>query len=173
MICLHSGTQELCSALLCEQNVKAHTCVRLSGPGVPQHPHSWALQPFIICCNGCKHLWLSPEQRGGAGPGAVLLHEHKCERRALLVQDLLLHLRLKNCPATGAAWGALREGGLHPWPLPRHRAQPGVPSPSVQTWAFKNALRAHLRKNNQSKQPTSLHSWSLITHVGHKIRRSR
>lgn len=32
---------------------------------------------------------------------------------------------------------------------------------------FKHMLGAYLRKQKQAKQPTSLHSWSLITHVAH------
>lgn len=49
--------------------------------------------------------------------------------------------------------------------------EPGTePSPasspsSGQNQAFKSNLRSYLRKQNQTKQPTSLHSWSLITDV--------
>lgn len=72
---------------------------------------------------------------------------------------------------------AVHSAALHPPPAStaivpqpaRERAgaepSPASPLSSGQTQAFKNIVRAYLRKQNQTKQPASLHSWSLITHV--------
>ena len=71
----------------------------------------------------------------------------------------------------------VHSAALHPPPAstavvhqPAHEGagtepSPGSPPSSGQTQAFKNILRAYLRKQNQTKQPASLHSWSLITDV--------
>lgn len=124
MICPHSGTQELCSTLLCEQNVKAHACVRLSCPGVPLHLCSWALEPFILGFNGCRHLWLSP------GPAPAL-----CRRTNTSVAGELFWFKISFTPGSRIAQPRGQPGGLsgrvavHSFPStpgPSHGTKPSL-----------------------------------------------
>lgn len=76
----------------------------------------------------------------------------------MLAEGVAMHRAALHPPAASTAivHQPAREGvGTEP--------SPASPPSSGQTQAFKNILRAYLRKQNQTKQPASLHSWSLIT----------